>query len=346
MGRNRTKNAKHGNKAHRPSAPSQNAFSEGAASRKGNAGGLSTAELLAITYAHTPRGQTSDLLSHYTGRILLVGEGDFSFSAALLAAYKSAMYRPTGKPDPKILATSLDTREELATKYGGRVNTVLAGLVKGGHTVLHGVDAARLSEHPELSGQSFDCIVFNFPHISGAKNQKEDVKRNRKLLRAFFGHALRMLTDRGRIIVALRSTPFYDSWRIEKLAAPVLVLDAKEKFPGDIWLTLNYAPVRTNPAMREAPSLDQAFNYVFRAAKPGEVLDLSSDEEEEEDEEEVESDDGEEEQKAAPSKSSTKIPAKPDWKAERERRKKERKQQSKPALDNVRGGRVTKKRNK
>ncbi|TXG68093.1 hypothetical protein EZV62_009368 [Acer yangbiense] len=87
-------------------------------------------------------------------KILLVGEGDFSFAACLAKAFATAS---------NIIATSLDSRESLAMKYT-RATTNLKELEELGCTIFHGVDAKTMSQYPELNFKSFDRIVFNFPH--------------------------------------------------------------------------------------------------------------------------------------------------------------------------------------
>ncbi|CAI0629108.1 unnamed protein product [Linum tenue] len=70
---------------------------------------------------------------HYCSRhkILLVGEGDFSFSASLALAFAMAN---------------------------------IAGLRARGCLVMHGLDATKMADHVLLKGMKFDRVVFNFPH--------------------------------------------------------------------------------------------------------------------------------------------------------------------------------------
>nr|GMD82621.1 25S rRNA (uracil2634-N3)-methyltransferase [Ipomoea batatas] len=80
-------------------------------------------------------------IMHYSShhKILLVGEGDFSFSAALAHAF-----------------------EFLLENYGNAASNIVA-LRRRGCMVIHGVDATNMANHPLLQGFMFHRIVFNFP---------------------------------------------------------------------------------------------------------------------------------------------------------------------------------------
>ncbi len=87
-----------------------------------------------------------------TDRILVVGDGDFSFSRGLVTHLGSG---------DNLVLTSFDTAKQLAEKYPhAKANVEHAR--KHGATVLHGVDATNLDA--AFPDESFDCIVFNFPH--------------------------------------------------------------------------------------------------------------------------------------------------------------------------------------
>lgn len=126
-------------------------------------------------------------IKHYSSsqRILLVGEGDFSFSLSLAKAFGSAH---------NMVATSLDTQgiisnsvskrlwslmevlififywmlwtwsESLARKYSDGIENVRQ-LEARSCLVLHGVDATQMSPHFFLRTQRFDRIIYNFPHV-------------------------------------------------------------------------------------------------------------------------------------------------------------------------------------
>ncbi|XP_077236634.1 heavy metal-associated isoprenylated plant protein 41-like [Tasmannia lanceolata] len=87
-------------------------------------------------------------------RILLVGEGDFSFSACLALAFGSAN---------NMVSTSLDSLEFLRKNYSRALSNIDL-LKRSGCKVIHGVDATVMVDHYYLKGMKFDRIVFNFPH--------------------------------------------------------------------------------------------------------------------------------------------------------------------------------------
>ena len=195
------------------------------------------------------------------------------------------------------------------------MSKTVSALRGSGNIVLHDVDATALSKNSDLVPGQYDRIVFNFPHKSGAKTQAEDVTENRRMLSAFFKEAKDFVPDLaisvGKIIVSLRTTSFYESWELVELANKAdWVLDKpRSEFQGDLWLTLGYSPVRTNPAMREAPSVEGACNYVFRRAEEGELAEGTADDEEGEDgedDEQMEEDSDEEQEPRPVAKSSRK----------------------------------------
>lgn len=115
-------------------------------------------------------------------RILLIGEGNFSFAASLIRM---------GMTD--IIATAFDSKEILEQKYP-EVKEHIAAL--DGVTVLYEVDGTRLQEVPELRGRTFDRIVFNFPHSgSGIKDQTRNVASNQRLIVDFCRSASQFLSS-------------------------------------------------------------------------------------------------------------------------------------------------------
>ena len=189
-------------------------------------------------------------------KILVVGDGDLTFSLSLASALGGA----------KLVATTYDSIRELEEKYSGVASTIEA-LKSIGVTVLHEIDATKLNECPSLDGMKFHRIVFNFPHIGGAT--QKDVELNQELLKGFFKQSLPKLNSSGECHVALRRTLFYDSWDVVAQAQTVgMELKRVEDFKGDY---LSYENQRTSGEgqMRQAPSIEKAKRYIFVKATIG-----------------------------------------------------------------------------
>ena len=144
--------------------------------------------------------------------ILVLGDGDFSFSCALIKHRKCA---------DGLTCTSIDSEDILHDKYPNSAPSNIQQLKSLGATVLHGVDATRpetllqaMSEH--LSSQAtlkFDRVIFNFPHIG-----KQETHLNRNLLRDFLSTSSTLLTTGGQVHITLKLSPPYDRWNVEELA--------------------------------------------------------------------------------------------------------------------------------
>ncbi|KAJ1557095.1 hypothetical protein HK405_000855, partial [Cladochytrium tenue] len=133
-------------------------------------------------------------------RILLVGEGDFSFTEALVVALEAAATRATpaaSAGQTQVTATSLDSRSELLEKYGAAATARLTKLAAHNGVVLrHGVDAAdaaKLSADAVVRARApFERVVFNFPHVGGG-SRAEEAAANRELVAGFLTAARRLL---------------------------------------------------------------------------------------------------------------------------------------------------------
>ncbi|KAL2495816.1 putative protein-like [Forsythia ovata] len=151
-------------------------------------------------------------IKHYSSfhRILLVGEGDFSFSLCLAKAFGSAS---------NIVASSLDSYDVLIMKYK-EANSNLDDLKNMGASILHGVDATKMKHRSDLGKQKFDRIIFNLPHAGfhGQEMLPHVIRLHRKLLRGFFRNACGMLQENGEIHVSHKTKRPYSEWKIEDLA--------------------------------------------------------------------------------------------------------------------------------
>lgn len=95
-----------------------------------------------------------------TDKILLIGEGNFSFARALLFDPPSELeHLPSGN----VTATAHDSEDECYAKYPDAREIV--ELLRGsGVEILFGIDARQLEKVSALKGRRWDRIVWNFPH--------------------------------------------------------------------------------------------------------------------------------------------------------------------------------------
>ncbi|PIA27283.1 hypothetical protein AQUCO_08100017v1 [Aquilegia coerulea] len=149
-------------------------------------------------------------IKHYCSshKILLVGEGDFSFSACLAKAFASAS---------NMIATSLDSKNKLKENYGDAMSNI-NHLKNKGCTILHEVDATVMASHPVLRGLKFDRIIYNFPLVGFFnESRRAQLKRNRNLVLMFMKNAKELITGDGEIHITHKSSTFYCEWNLENL---------------------------------------------------------------------------------------------------------------------------------
>ena len=107
-------------------------------------------------------------------RILILGDGDFSFTRAFLENLISASVE---FPSFELIATSFDSEITLKSKYSGfaAIKTSIQKLAKQNAAsveIKHCIDATKpLNEQlyplscADHATDYFDCIIFNFPHL-------------------------------------------------------------------------------------------------------------------------------------------------------------------------------------
>ncbi|XP_050379878.1 uncharacterized protein At4g26485-like [Argentina anserina] len=134
-------------------------------------------------------------------QILLVGEGDFSFSACLARAFGCAT---------NMVATSLDSQ---ASEWGKHWSCVshLNDLRQRGCQVLHDVNVHDMHRHYFLSWKKFDVIIFNFPHAGHYPGFGESHPR--------VIDARVMLRPGGEIHVTTRDDYPYNTWHVDSPAS-------------------------------------------------------------------------------------------------------------------------------
>ena len=95
-----------------------------------------------------------------TDKILLIGEGNFSFAYALVVDPPSQLHH---LPPENITATAYDTEEECLAKYADAQEKITILRTKGVN-VLFGVDATKMEKVSRLKDKRWDKVVWNFPH--------------------------------------------------------------------------------------------------------------------------------------------------------------------------------------
>jgi 25S rRNA (uracil2634-N3)-methyltransferase len=171
-------------------------------------------------------------------RILVVGDGDFSFCLSLCKQLRSGH---------NVIATSYDAYDVLVKKYVDAAHNTeqIASL---GSVVLHGVDATNLQETLTLPSvcattgldatacfafqlcEKFDRVVFQFPLVYAMLDKQsfqadpDPCIRNRRLIRHFLHSAYHLLRDaQSEIHISSKETRPYLEWNIEALALGLLV---------------------------------------------------------------------------------------------------------------------------
>ncbi|NXJ82764.1 FDXA1 protein, partial [Trogon melanurus] len=146
-------------------------------------------------------------------RVLLLGEGNFSFAASLC-----------GSAGTHVVATCYESEEEVSGR--GRAAESIRRLREKGAEVVFSVDCAKLKDYFLPEEREFDRIYFNFPHCG----RKAGVVKNRELLARFFHSSAEVLSEEGEVHVALCNgqggTPadqprreWHNSWQIVAVAA-------------------------------------------------------------------------------------------------------------------------------
>eukprot|EP00667_Euglena_gracilis_P013302 EG_transcript_13700 len=166
-------------------------------------------------------------------RILVIGDGNFSFSHALVTRLGAG---------GNVTATGYDTQAATDRKYGDAAAFLLA-CHRRGCRILFGVDATRLSCYEDFAGQCFDFIVFNFPHTGsqqhGVSNEQvlRSIRDNQRLLRKFLRHARSLVEPvGGEVHITLKRCQPYTDWDLPgQAAAAGMAVVRWFDFDPDLW---------------------------------------------------------------------------------------------------------------
>ncbi|CAK5264476.1 unnamed protein product, partial [Mycena citricolor] len=159
-------------------------------SKKSNAKGKGKAESGASASSNiSRRRQTIPFLP--TEKILLIGEGNFSFAHALIHDAPAVLEH---LPPRNVTATAYDSEEECYSKYP-EAEELVSRLRAAGSEVLFSVDTTKLEKIAAFKGRTWDKIVWNFPHAGkGIADQDRNILSNQLLLLGFLRSAAGCLT--------------------------------------------------------------------------------------------------------------------------------------------------------
>lgn len=145
--------------------------------------------------------------------ILVIGDGDFSFSVGLVRHLEAVGWQPAA-----IVATSYDSLDVVLRKYSTTTKNLdqLCLPERVGYvTIRHGVDATCLEKTFHVADSAFERIIFNFPHTG-----KQRVHLNRALVVDFLKSAAVLIKrPSGRIHVTLKMK--YATWHVDGRALTV-----------------------------------------------------------------------------------------------------------------------------
>eukprot|EP01006_Ploeotia_vitrea_P058362 TRINITY_DN69276_c0_g1_i1.p1 TRINITY_DN69276_c0_g1~~TRINITY_DN69276_c0_g1_i1.p1 ORF type:complete len:251 (+),score=30.33 TRINITY_DN69276_c0_g1_i1:35-787(+) len=147
--------------------------------------------------------------------ILLVGEGDFSFAAAVVLFILPEARRQ----EVHLVATTFEASRETFTSKGMQYRATLDNIdivLSSGSEVMFGVDCTALATST-LANQQFDLVIFNFPHLGVPRTQADFVPAHRQLLQQFLHQCVdgNVVKVGGCVAITLKDLPMYDEWLVD-----------------------------------------------------------------------------------------------------------------------------------
>ena len=186
---------------------------------------------------------------HALGDVLLVGEGNLSFSQSLLRLPSAQVMRMT--------ATTFEKERDLNDETMNNARD----LKQRGVLVLHDVDATKLEKN--LMPYQYDTIIFQFPNV-GSRDTKYGRNPNHVLIRSFLRSAAHYLKPSGNIIISAVDSPHYEgAFGFEK-AADFAGYDVVETYPFDPSMLPGYSHTNTNDDESALDGHDRFITLVFK----------------------------------------------------------------------------------
>ena len=200
-------------------------------------------------------------------KILLIGEGDFSFGSTLVSHLHYS--KKNSNHDGILIASSYDSKDICIQKYGmiSEPKQNIYRIKKNNGMVFFDVDGTKIHECKEILKHCklFDYIVFMFPHCGGS--MAIDIEKNTQTIRDFMLSAKIILNKNGKIHICLRDNQFYNSWNIEKIGKYQCNLNCKvyKNYRLNRFIQFGYKPQRTKPSItrQESPNFNKCILYEF-----------------------------------------------------------------------------------
>ena len=220
----------------------------------------------AATELQIPRQPSGYYLHKSSEVLLIVGDGNFSFSRSVATQLKNGH---------NVIASTWEREEDLIKSYANAERNIIS-LVARGANVEYQVDATNMHKNRRLlsivRGRSPDVIVFNMPYVrfKQSENFPPTHPRHRDLIRQFLRSARLMKGFRGRVHITQR----IDCLGVDHLRVPEIAreegFDAWCQWPvDDKKLTLLFPGYESKYGGGKNPDndlpVDQALIYVFRA---------------------------------------------------------------------------------
>jgi hypothetical protein len=193
----------------------------------------SAPSLLSTLYSSKVKGEGTN--DSNVRSILLLGDGDLSFSLALKRLHRKKLHMDssnTNSFDPnfkkeiclQLFGTSLETEERLASMYNAARKNIEEFLMPdayGEYQTIFSLDVS--SSFGFNRGSTIDFIIFNFPYADVLKDKEKNLfgtywiakQRHVNLLRSVFKKS-KSIPESSVIVTLLMSQAF--SWDVEKIA--------------------------------------------------------------------------------------------------------------------------------